>query len=65
MNAPRVLKVAVLVAADVGSRDLGKGLSEAFSNGDEVLQFAVEGWGWDGEQDIKDKLLRFAQEAGA
>lgn len=47
----RVLKVAVRVATDTRPKDLSRVLDTAFEDWDDVVQFTVEGYGWDGEQE--------------
>jgi hypothetical protein len=47
----RVLRVVVLVATETRPKDLSRVLDAAFEDWDDVVQFAVEGYGWDGEQE--------------
>jgi hypothetical protein len=56
----RVIKVAVLISAEVRPKDLSGALDVIFEDWDEVLQFTVEGNGWDGKRDVNDELLEFA-----
>ena len=54
----RFMKVAVLVAAKTRPKDLSRVLDEAFEGWDEVLEFVVEGYGWDGERDLGAEFAR-------
>jgi hypothetical protein len=47
----RVINVGVLVTADTRPKDLSRVLDQAFEDRDEVLQFVVEGYGWDSPGD--------------
>jgi hypothetical protein len=45
----RVINVAVLVE-DMSPKDLSRVLDLAFEDLDEIRQFTVEGYGWDGKR---------------
>ena len=45
----KVIRVAVLVTADTRLKVLSRVLDDAFEYHPEILQFAVEGYGWPGE----------------
>jgi hypothetical protein len=47
----RVLRVAVRVTTDTRPKDLSHVLDAAFEDWDDVVQFTVEGHGWDGGQE--------------
>jgi hypothetical protein len=47
----RVIKVAVRVTTDIRTKDLSAVLDETFEGWGGVVQFAVEGYGWDGNDD--------------
>jgi hypothetical protein len=57
MSSTRVIKIAVLVTADVRPKDLPGFLDEAFEDVDEVLQFVVEGHGWEKDGDATEAAL--------
>jgi hypothetical protein len=57
MSETRVIKVAVLVTADVREKDLCRVLDIAFEDWDAVLQFTVEGYGWSGHPDATEADL--------
>jgi hypothetical protein len=57
MSEVRMLKVAVLVTADTRPKELSELLEFAFYGVDEVLQFAVEGHGWDENEDPTEESL--------
>jgi hypothetical protein len=44
----KVIHVAVLVTADTRLKVLSRVLDDAFEYHPEILQFAVEGYGWSG-----------------
>jgi hypothetical protein len=48
MSETRVIKVAVLVTAETRPKDISRALDATFEEWPEVLQFVVEGYGWDG-----------------
>jgi hypothetical protein len=50
MTATKVIKVAVLVWENVWPKELSDVLDLAFADRDEVLEFKVEGYGWDGQE---------------
>jgi hypothetical protein len=54
----RFIKVAVLVTAKTRPKDLSQVLDEAFQSCDEVLEFVVEGHGWDGQRDLGAEFAR-------
>ena len=45
----KVIRVAVLVTADTRLKVLSRVLDDAFEYHPEILQFAVEGYGWPGD----------------
>jgi hypothetical protein len=47
----RVLRVEIEVTTETRPKDLSRVLDAAFEDWDDVVQFAVEGYGWDGEQE--------------
>ena len=53
----RAIKAAVLVADNVGPRDLSRVLDVAFEDVDDVLQFVVEGHGWTDDADATKTSL--------
>ena len=53
----RVIKAAILVPADTRPKDLSRALDIAFEDVDEVLQFVVEGYGWEEDGDATDAAL--------
>jgi hypothetical protein len=53
----RVIKAAILVTADTRPKDISRVLDEAFEDVDEVLQFVVEGYGWEQDGDATDAAL--------
>jgi hypothetical protein len=57
MSEVRVLRVAVLVTADTRPKELSEWLDSAFYGVEEVLQFAVEGHGWDENEDPTEESL--------
>lgn len=57
MSEVYVIKVAVLVTADTRPKDLSRWLDGAFEDVDEVLQFVVEGYGWDEGQEPTEEWL--------
>ena len=57
----KVIRVAVLVTADTRLKVLGRVLDDAFEYHPEILQFAVEGYGWPGDGDpAQESLVRRA-----
>ena len=53
----KVIRVAVLVTADTGLKVISHVLDDAFEYHPEILQFAVEGYGWPGERDPMEESL--------
>ena len=53
----KVIHVAVLVSADTRLKDLSHVLDDAFEYHPDILQFAVEGYGWPGDGDPTEESL--------
>jgi hypothetical protein len=53
----KVIRVAVLVTADTRLKVLSRLLDDAFEYYPEILQFAVEGYGWPGDGDPTEESL--------
>ena len=53
----KVIRVAVLVTADTRLKVLSRVLDDAFEYHPEILQFAIEGYGWSGEGDPAEESL--------
>jgi hypothetical protein len=53
----RVIKAAILVTANTRPKDISRCLDEAFEDWDEVLQFVVEGAGWEKDEDATHAAL--------
>lgn len=53
----KVIRVAVLVTADTRLKVLSRVLDDAFEYHPEILQFAVEGYGWPSDGDPTEESL--------
>jgi hypothetical protein len=63
MTDTRVIKVAVPVTATTQPKDLIRILDLAFEDWDDVVQFAVEDYGWDGKYEGLDLAVRMLRAA--
>jgi hypothetical protein len=53
----RVIKAAILVTADTRPNDISRLLDQAVEDVGNVLQFVVEEYGWDTDEDATDSAL--------
>ncbi len=53
----KVIRVAVLVTADTRLKVISHVLDDAFEYHPEILQFAIEGYGWPGDGDPTEESL--------